>query len=100
MDEFHRTSHSIAVRNQVKIDLREARKFGLTIDLLSQLLDDFDDDTIKLVTNIYVLSRCNSEEDLNQIKEKFKPSKDAMSATRRYLTGPSSEGSTILYFAT
>lgn len=100
MDEFHRTSHSIAVRNQVKIDLREARKFGLTIDLLSQLLDDFDDDTIKLVNNIYVLSRGNSEEDLNQIKEKFKPSKDAMSATRRYLTGPSSEGSTILYFAT
>ncbi|MDP3559235.1 MAG: type IV secretion protein IcmB, partial [Legionellaceae bacterium] len=41
-DEFHRTSKSQAVRDQVVVDMREGRKWKVQIALLSQSVDDFD----------------------------------------------------------
>ncbi len=40
-DEFHRTSKSLAVREQVIIDMRDGRKWKVQIALLSQSVDDF-----------------------------------------------------------
>jgi intracellular multiplication protein IcmB len=100
MDELHRTAKVPQVRTQAKIDIREGRKFSISVDLLSQMLDDFDQDMIKLVNNIYILSRGNSEDDIIQIKEKFNPSPDALKSARMVLNGPGPQGNSMLYFGT
>lgn len=97
MDEFHRTSSAEQVRSQVKMDIREGRKFLVSLDLLSQMLNDFDEDMIRLVNNIYILSKGNSEDDIRTMEEKFNPSRDSIKAVRQYLNGPGPEGSTLLY---
>lgn len=96
MDEFHRTKSCVQVREQASLDIREGRKFGVHIALLSQRLDDFDEEMIEFATNVYIL-KGNSEEVQKKIKAKFNPSPDALEALGRYVKGPSKEGSTMLY---
>jgi intracellular multiplication protein IcmB len=96
MDEFHRTSPCPQVRNQANVDIREGRKFDTHIALLSQRLDDFDDAAIELANNIYILSK-GTEETINKIKAKFNPSSDAITALKTWVTGPTKEGSSMLY---
>ena len=54
-DEFHRTVNSKAVRDQVIIDMREGRKWGVQVALLSQSLDDFDSVMVEFATSIFVM---------------------------------------------
>jgi len=96
MDEFHRTKACTQVRDQAALDIREGRKFGVHIALLSQRLDDFDEAMIEFATNVYIL-KGNSDEVKQKIKEKFNPSPDALEALGRYVKGPSKEGSSMLY---
>lgn len=97
MDEFHRTSSVPAVRKQAAIDIREGRKYDVHVSLLSQLLEDFDPSMVKLVNNIIILSKGISEMSLQEIRERFAPSEDAISYMNRWLTGPGPEGSSMLY---
>lgn len=98
MDEFHRTKNSRTVREQVIQDVREGRKFNCHVSLLSQSIDDFDENMVEFATNIYILSKGITEETANKIAEKFKPSRDAMRALDQYVNGPiPGEGSTLLY---
>lgn len=97
MDEFHRTSKVQAVRSQAIVDIREGRKYNVHVSLLSQLLEDFDDNMVKLVNNIIILSKGISEMSLNEIRERFAPSEDAVKYMNRWLTGPGAEGSSMLY---
>lgn len=97
MDEFHRTSSVPSVRKQAIVDIREGRKYGVHVTLLSQLLEDFDETMIKMVNNVIILSKGVSEMSLNEIKEKFNPSPDAVRQMNRWLTGPGKEGSSMLY---
>jgi len=99
-DEFHRTSHAPAVREQVIRDMREGRKYGVSIKLLSQMLEDFDAEMISLSTNIYILSLGSSEDDVKKINDVFSPGDDIMSAARGILKGPGPDGSTMIYLAT
>lgn len=96
MDEYHRTASSPAVRAQAATDIREGRKFDVHVSLVSQLLEDFDSDIIKIVNNIIIFSKGVSELTLNEIKEKFSPSVDAVRMMRKWLTGPGPEGSSFL----
>ncbi len=97
-DEFHRTRGSRQVREQVVRDIREGRKYGVRICLVSQLLDDFDDDMVELATNIWVMGQPSSKLGVEQIARRFKPSDDAMADYERHVTGPSRhEGSSMLY---
>ncbi|MGD1524383.1 hypothetical protein [Vibrio harveyi] len=96
MDEFHRTKACIQVREQAALDIREGRKFGVHIALLSQRLDDFDEAMIEFATNVYIL-KGNSDEVQKKIKAKFNPSADALEALGMHVKGPSKEGSTMLY---
>lgn len=97
MDEFHRTSKVPAVRAQAVVDIREGRKYDVHVSLLSQLLEDFDDNMVALVNNIIILSKGISEISLNEIRKRFAPSEDAVKYMNRWLTGPGAEGSSMLY---
>lgn len=97
MDEFHRTKNCQPVRNQTVTDIREGRKFDVQIALLSQMVDDFDASMIELVTNIFILSKGIAEDTITKIIDKFKPSTDAIKALKTHVTGPTKEGSSMLY---
>lgn len=97
MDEFHRTRTCQPVRDQAVVDIREGRKFNVHIALLSQMIDDFDDAMIELSTNIFILSKGISEDTVTKIKNKFSPSDDAIRGLRMHVTGPTKEGSSMLY---
>jgi intracellular multiplication protein IcmB len=97
MDEFHRTKNSPSVRAQSVIDIREGRKYDVHVALLSQMVDDFDDAMVELATNVYILSKGIAEDTITKIKKIFNPSSDAIKGLRQYVTGPTKEGSSMLY---
>lgn len=97
MDEFHRTKNSPSVRAQAVIDIREGRKFDVHVALLSQMVDDFDPAMVELATNVYILSKGIAEDTITKIKKTFNPSSDAIKGLRKYVTGPTKEGSSMLY---
>lgn len=97
MDEFHRPKNCPAVKAQAVIDIREGRKFDVHVALLSQMVDDFDANMVELATNVYILSKGIAEDTITKIKNIFNPSDDAIKALRRYVTGPTKEGSSMLY---
>lgn len=96
-DEFHRTSSSSAVRNQVIRDVREGRKRGVQIVLASQLLDDFDDDMIDLATGVWVLGAAISEGAVDNIQARFGLTEAAKNIIRYKLTGPKASGAPALF---
>lgn len=97
MDEFHRTKNCQPVRDQSVIDIREGRKFDVHVALLSQMVDDFDSSMVELATNIYILSKGIAEDTISKIQRIFNPSSDAIKGLKKYVTGPTSEGSSMLY---
>lgn len=54
-DEFHRTSKSEAVREQVVVDMREGRKYKVDVMLASQSIEDFDERMMEFVTSLFIL---------------------------------------------
>jgi intracellular multiplication protein IcmB len=99
-DEFHRTSKSAAVREQVIIDMREGRKWKVQISLLSQSVDDFDPVMIDFATAIYVMDAGPSQA-IEKTSEIFGLSETAKVALRTRVHGPRLGGATFLaQFAT
>jgi intracellular multiplication protein IcmB len=96
-DEFHRTSNSISVRNQLIRDVREGRKRGVQIVLASQLLDDFSQDMIDLATGIWVLGTAISDAAVENVRDRFGLSDTAGNVIRFKLTGPKSGGAPVLF---
>ena len=99
-DEFHRTGKSIAVRNQVTIDMREGRKWKVQIALLSQSIDDFDPIMIDFATAIYIMD-AGPAQSIEKTCSIFGLSETAKIALRTRVHGPGQGGSTFLaQFAT
>ncbi len=99
-DEFHRTSKSQAVRDQVLVDMREGRKWKVQIALLSQSVEDFDDVMIEFATAIYVMDAGPSQAVEKTVKI-FGLSDTAKTALRTRVHGPRQGGATFLaQFAT
>lgn len=96
-DEFHRTSSSSSVRNQLIRDVREGRKRGVQILLASQLLDDFDDDMVDLATGVWVLGSAISEGAVENVKSRFGLTETAENIIRYKLTGPKAHGAPALF---
>jgi len=96
-DEFHRTSKSHAVRNQVIRDVREGRKRGVQIVLTSQLIDDFSQDMVDLATGVWVLGTAISDKAVDNVVERFGLSETAKAVIRHKLTGPKSIGAPCLF---
>lgn len=91
-DEFHRTSSSPSVRNQIIRDVREGRKRGVQIVLTSQLLDDFSKDMVDLATGVWILGTAISDKAVDDVQERFGLSQTARHVIRHKLTGPKSIG--------
>lgn len=99
-DEFHRTSKAQAVREQVVIDMREGRKWGVQIALISQSLDDFDEVIIEFATSIFIME-AGPEQAIQKTSRTFGLSGTAIHALRTRVHGPREGGSTFLaQFAT
>ena len=96
-DEFHRTSKSYSVRNQVIRDVREGRKRGVQIVLTSQLLDDFSQDMVDLATGVWVLGTAISDKAVDNVTERFGLTDTAKAIIRHKLTGPKSTGAPALF---
>ena len=94
-DEFHRTSRSQAVREQVIIDMREGRKWNVQISLLSQSVDDFDPVMIEFATAIYIMDAGPSQA-IEKTTKIFGLSESAKYALRTRVHGPKQGGSTFL----
>ncbi|QMT61281.1 type IV secretion protein IcmB [Legionella sp. PC997] len=94
-DEFHRTSKSAAVREQVIIDMREGRKWKVQIALLSQSVDDFDPVMIDFATAIYIMDAGPSQA-IEKTTAIFGLSDTAKTALRSRVHGPRQGGGTFL----
>lgn len=94
-DEFHRTGGQKGVRQSVLVDMREGRKFNTRVSLASQMIEDFDEEMIRLATSIYMLKK-GSNEDLIVAKERFKLSDTALERLDRECHGPSAKGASFL----
>lgn len=98
MDEFHRTSDAQSVRSQVTLDIREGRKYNVSIALLSQTLEDFDNTMVDLADNYYILSKGKTESVIKEIISTFAPREDSIDLLKRYVNGPDpEEGTAMLY---
>lgn len=69
-DEFHRTSKSQMVREQVIVDMREGRKWNLDVTLASQALKDFDEIMMSFATGVFIMDGGN-EKDIKELIETF-----------------------------
>lgn len=94
-DEFHRTSKSKAVRDQVIVDMREGRKWKVQIALLSQSVDDFDSVMIEFGTSIYIMDAGPSQA-VEKTAKIFGLSNTAKVALRTRVHGPRQGGATFL----
>ncbi len=99
MDEFHRTRGFDQVRTQAEQDIREGRKYGIIVSLLSQSLEDFDKSMIEFATNIFVMAKGISSEVQKAIVDKLGPTADSMMGFRNFVKGPGKEGSTFFFMA-
>ncbi len=95
-DEFHRTSKSKSVRNQLVRDVREGRKRGIQIILASQMLQDFDDDMVDLATGVWILGAAISDGAVEATQERFGLTDTARWIMRHKLTGPKAGGAPLL----
>ena len=82
LDEFHRTSKSPIVRQQIVVDMREGRKFNLDVTLASQSIKDFDDDMRSFATSIFIMDGGN-ERDIQELVDTFGMDDDS---EREYLS--------------
>lgn len=94
-DEFHRTSKSSAVREQVILDMREGRKWKVQISLLSQSLDDFDSIMVDFATSIYIMD-AGPAQTIEKTSKIFGLSETAKTALRTRVHGPRQGGATFL----
>lgn len=99
-DEFHRTSKTPIVRDQVLVDMREGRKWKVQIALISQSLDDFDQVMVEFATSIFIMD-AGPEQTIRKTASVFGLSETAQHALRTYVHGPRESGATFLaQFAT
>jgi intracellular multiplication protein IcmB len=99
-DEFHRTAKVQAMREQVIQDMREGRKWGVQIALISQSLDDFDEVMIEFATSIFIME-AGPEQAIQKTAQTFGLSPTAVWALRTRVHGPREGGATFLaQFAT
>ena len=94
-DEFHRTSKSSSVRNQVLMDMREGRKWGVQIGLISQSIEDFDEAMVEFGTSIFIMD-AGPEQTVRRVKSVFGLSSTATHALKNRVHGPRFGGATFL----
>jgi intracellular multiplication protein IcmB len=94
MDEFHRTGKIEMVCDQILQDAREGRKFNVDIKIASQLIEDFPQSIVEIVSSLIV---CNagSENSINYFDRMYGLSDAERYSIRNHLTGPSARGAPV-----
>lgn len=86
-DEFHNTKGIEGVRKIVSVDIREGRKWNIMTVLSSQMIEDFDQDSVDLATGIFIL-RADNESVLKKCRDVFGLSDSAVHALRNDVVKP------------
>lgn len=86
-DEFHNTKGIDGVRKIVSIDIREGRKWNIMTLLSSQLIEDFDQETVDVSTGVFIL-KADNEGVLKKCRETFGLSDSAVHALRNDVVSP------------
>ena len=94
-DEFHRTSNVPMVRKQVLVDMREGRKWGVQITLVSQLLGDFSNEMIDMASGCWLLG-IGSDRAASEVTQMFGLSSTAEKILISELNGPGKFGTPML----
>lgn len=97
VDEYHRASSSNIFRSGLIRDVREGRKFGIVISVISQFDTDFDEALIKAATSNYILFVGDDREEQNRIQKRFSINNGAMKQAIAMCNGPDENGSNLLY---
>ncbi len=95
-DEFHMTGASPGIVNQVESDARVIRKYGVHMQLSSQLLNDYSPNMRELASHYWILGTGGKEDEIERISREFKLSETLIDVIRHQLTGPSAKGSPVL----
>ena len=95
MDEFHKTGGLSALRAEIVYNMREGRKWRISVVLASQLMEDFSDEMVKLMTSLYIMKAPN-QSDIDNAQHLFNLSDVAATRTANELTGPTKAGAPFL----
>ncbi|WP_210498594.1 hypothetical protein [Vibrio crassostreae] len=85
-DEFHRVSWLDSMVSQIVEEMREGRKWNLSILMASQLLKDFSDEIKHLMSSKFLLS--NSVDEPSVVGKSFGLNRHLMNYFKTYCTGP------------
>lgn len=91
-DEFHRVGWLDAIVNQVLTEMREGRKWNLSILMASQLLKDFSPDMRALMSSIFLLS--NSVDTPENVQKTMGLNSYLMHFFNTYCNGPDGSNGT------
>lgn len=95
IDEKHRVSGLKMVEQQLVESIREGRKWKVEIMQSSQLPEDFEEEAIRLASNIFILGGGNSA-NCDKVTKQFNLSPTMDYLLRTQIKRPSSRGSTLL----
>lgn len=95
MDEFHKTGGLDALRAEIVTNMREGRKWNVRVVLASQLLEDFSEEMIKLLSALYIIKAPN-QSDVDTAQHLFNLSDVAARRISNELTGPTAAGAPFL----
>ena len=95
-DEFHRTGHATAVRDQLIRDARETRKMNVQLSVATQMLNDFSEEMINLASSVWILGAGTDNDQIKKAVEIFNLNDTAEDMIRNELGPPTSKGATCL----
>lgn len=95
MDEFHKTGRLDSLRSEIITNMREGRKWNIRVILGSQLLEDFSEEMVKLLSALYIMKAPN-QADIDKAQHLFNLSDIAARRISNELTGPTPAGAPFL----
>lgn len=90
-DEFHRTSDSPSVVDDVLVDIREGRKWKMSVMLASQSAADFPERFKEFATAVFMLN-AGTDENANRLQDLFGFSDAAKQLLVKQCNGPTADG--------
>lgn len=96
-DEFHRAAKSPSVVNEVEIDMREGRKWNISVMLASQSVNDFPTQYTEFATGVFILN-AGTDENAEKLKELFGFNETAKNLLLNYCHGPTPNGAPFLSY--
>lgn len=94
-DEYHKTKSAEGVREQLIVDIREGRKWGVQVQVASQDIGDFDPRALANATSVFILGLGNDDA-VRRVAEIYNLSVEAVRRLRENLNGPSRRGAPFL----